>query len=137
MKVGLIMRKEELKIGNYFTEVEGETDLNSGWVHKISQIRDEWILDDINDFRHLNDIYPITPTENHLIDLGFEIIRYVEPKQSTGTDLFHGYDYAVKKIGVKTYLTIRFQDGKYKLEGFYSKTFTGLHEIQNLISILS
>ena len=77
-------------------------------------------------------------TEDWLTSLGFEIVRFKEPNYHVGLDRFYKYDYAILQVnkgtGLRDDLVIRFKDGKFILNDFYSVRFYFIHEIQNLIS---
>lgn len=76
-------------------------------------------------------------TIDHLKEKGFDLIPFREPSQSCGIDLFHGWDYAIKKIGNKTHLELRVRNGIIKVDGFYSSMIETLEELNFLIDILA
>jgi hypothetical protein len=80
-------------------------------------------------------------TEQDLIDLGFEIVRFKEPAYNIGIDKFWKLDYAIMRINQKTGngddLVIRFREGKFVLDGFYGVRFYTKQDIQDLILALT
>jgi len=77
-------------------------------------------------------------TEDELIKLGFEIVRFREPAQSAGMDRFWKLDYAIMRINQKTGrgddLVIRFREGKFILDDFYGVRFFNVQDLKDLIS---
>lgn len=80
-------------------------------------------------------------TENELIKLGFEIVRFREPTQHVGVDRFYKLDYAIvrinKKSGFADDLVIRFREGKFILDNYYSVRFFTVKDIKDLIYSLT
>jgi len=80
-------------------------------------------------------------SENELINLGFEIVRWQEPNYYLGVDRFYKLDYAImrinKKSGIADDLVIRFREGKFVLENYYSVRFFTVQDIKDLISSLT
>lgn len=79
--------------------------------------------------------------EEELIKLGFEIVRWKEPNYYLGIDRFYKLDYAVLKInkdsGFSDDICIRFREGKYVLDGFYSIRFYTVADVEELIKALT
>lgn len=79
--------------------------------------------------------------EEELIKLGFEIVRWKEPNYSLGIDRFYKLDYAImcinKDTGHSDTLVIRFREGKFILDGFYSVRFFTVVDIEDLIKALT
>ena len=79
--------------------------------------------------------------EEELINLGFEIVRWKEPNYYLGVDKFYKLDYAIMRInkesGFADDLVIRFRDGKYVLDNFYSVRFFTVEDIEDLIKALT
>ena len=77
-------------------------------------------------------------TEQDLVELGFEIVRFKEPNYNLGIDRFWKLDYAIIRINQKTGngddLVIRFREGKFVLDGFYSVRFYTKQDVLDLIS---
>lgn len=80
-------------------------------------------------------------TESDLVDLGFEIVRWKEPNYYIGMDRFYKLDYAIMRInkesGNADDLVIRFREGKFVLDGYYSVRFFEIQDIKDLISSLT
>lgn len=80
-------------------------------------------------------------SENELINLGFEIVRFREPNYHVGIDRFYKLDYAImrinKKSGFADDLVIRFREGKFILDNYYSVRFFTVQDIKALISSLT
>jgi len=80
-------------------------------------------------------------SENDLINLGFEIVRFREPNYHVGVDRFYKLDYAImrinKKSGISDDLVIRFREGKFVLDNYYSVRFFTVQDIKDLISSLT
>ena len=80
-------------------------------------------------------------TESDLVDLGFEIVRWKEPNYYVGIDRFYKLDYAIIRInkdsGISDDLVIRFREGKFVLDGYYSVRFFVIQDIKDLISSLT
>ena len=80
-------------------------------------------------------------TESDLVDLGFEIVRWKEPNYHVGIDRFYKLDYAIIRInkdsGISDDLVIRFREGKFVLDGYYSVRFFEIQDIKDLISSLT
>jgi len=80
-------------------------------------------------------------TESDLVDLGFEIVRWKEPDYNIGVDRFYKLDYAIMRINKDTgnsdTLVIRFREGKFVLDGYYSVRFFEIQDIKDLISSLT
>jgi hypothetical protein len=76
-------------------------------------------------------------SEYELTKLGFEIVRWKEPNYSVGIDRFHKLDYAILKInknsGNSDDLCVRFKEGKYILDGYYSVRFYTVGDVEDLI----
>lgn len=134
------MKARELRIGNIVSTPNQPTfridlfDYVAKGIGKFGQISDAnthpltW---------YLQDLKPIPLTEEWLLKFGFELIKFVAPNQQCGIDLFYGYDYAIKKIGNKTDLIIRYKHDKFKLDSFYSTDFKYVHTLQNLYFVLT
>lgn len=79
--------------------------------------------------------------EEELIKLGFEIVRWKEPDYYIGMDRFYKLDYAIMRInkesGKADDLVIRFREGKFVLDGFYSVRFFTVDDIKDLIKALT
>ena len=79
--------------------------------------------------------------EEELIKLGFEIVRWKEPNYYIGMDRFYKLDYAIMRInkesGNADDLVIRFREGKFVLDGFYSVRFFTVDDIKDLIKALT
>ena len=79
--------------------------------------------------------------EEELIKLGFEIVRWKEPDYNIGIDRFYKLDYAIMRInkesGNADDLVIRFREGKFVLDGFYSVRFFTVDDIKDLIKDLT
>jgi hypothetical protein len=79
--------------------------------------------------------------EDELIKLGFEIVRFREPKVNIGIDRFYKLDYAILTInkgsGFSDKLVIRFNKTKIVLDGFYSVRFYTVQDVIDLISCLT
>lgn len=79
--------------------------------------------------------------EEELIKLGFEIVRWKEPNYYLGVDRFYKLDYAVLKINKDSSfsddLVIRFREGKYVLDGYYSVRFYTVADLEDLIKALT
>lgn len=79
--------------------------------------------------------------EEELIKLGFEIVRWKEPDYYIGMDRFYKLDYAImyinKDTGHSDTLVIRFREGKFILDGFYSVRFFTVEDIKDLIRALT
>lgn len=79
--------------------------------------------------------------EEELIKLGFEIVRWKEPDYYIGMDRFYKLDYAIMRINKDTgnsdTLVIRFREGKFVLDGFYSIRFFTVDDIKDLIKALT
>ena len=79
--------------------------------------------------------------EEELIKLGFEIVRWKEPDYYIGMDRFYKLDYAIipinKDTGHSDTLVIRFREGKFVLDGFYSVRFFTVDDIKDLIKALT
>lgn len=79
--------------------------------------------------------------EEELIKLGFEIARWKEPNYYIGMDRFYKLDYAIMRInkesGNADDLVIRFREGKFVLDGFYSVRFFTVDDIKDLIKALT
>ena len=79
--------------------------------------------------------------EEELIKLGFEIVRWKEPNYNIGIDRFYKLDYAIMRInkesGHSDTLVIRFREGKFVLDGFYSVRFFTVDDIKDLIKALT
>jgi len=77
-------------------------------------------------------------TEYELINLGFEIVRWKEQNYNVGVDRFYKLDYAImrinKKSGISDDLVIRFREGKFVLDNYYSVRFFTVQDIKDLIS---
>lgn len=80
-------------------------------------------------------------SENELINLGFEIVRWKEPKYHVGVDRFYKLDYALLQInkgsGFSDQICIRFRKDKYILDNYYSVRFFTIKDIKDLISSLT
>lgn len=80
-------------------------------------------------------------SEDELINLGFEIVRFREPNYHVGVDRFYKLDYAImrinKKSGIADDLVIRFREGKFVLDNYYSVRFFTVQDIKDLISSLT
>ena len=80
-------------------------------------------------------------SEDELINLGFEIVRFREPNYHVGIDKFYKLDYAIMRINKKTGfaddLVIRFRKDKYILDNYYSVRFFTVQDIKDLISSLT
>ena len=80
-------------------------------------------------------------SEDELINLGFEIVRFREPNYHVGIDKFYKLDYAIMRINKKTKFTddlvIRFREGKFVLDNYYSVRFFTVQDIKDLISSLT
>ena len=80
-------------------------------------------------------------SEDELINLGFEIVRFREPNYHVGIDKFYKLDYAIirinKKTGFADDLVIRFREGKFVLDNYYSVRFFTVQDIKDLISSLT
>lgn len=80
-------------------------------------------------------------SENELINLGFEIVRWKEPNYHVGVDRFYKLDYALLQInkgsGFSDQLCIRFRKEKYILDNYYSVRFFTVQDIKDLISSLT
>lgn len=80
-------------------------------------------------------------SEDELINLGFEIVRWKEPNYYVGVDRFYKLDYALLQInkcsGFSDQLCIRFRKDKYILDNYYSVRFFTVQDIKNLISSLT
>lgn len=79
--------------------------------------------------------------EEELIKLGFEIVRWKEPDYYIGMDRFYKLDYAImpinKDTGNSDTLVIRFREGKFVLDGYYSVRFFTVEDIEDLIKALT
>lgn len=79
--------------------------------------------------------------EEELIKLGFEIVRWKEPNYNVGIDRFYKLDYAILKInkdnGLSDDISIRFREGKYVLDGYYSVRFYTVADVEDLIKALT
>ena len=79
--------------------------------------------------------------EEELIKLGFEIVRWKEPDYNIGIDRFYKLDYAIMRINKDTgnsdTLVIRFREGKFVLDGYYSVRFFTVEDIEDLIKALT
>ena len=79
--------------------------------------------------------------EEELIKLGFEIVRWKEPDYYIGMDRFYKLDYAIMRINKDTgnsdSLVIRFREGKFVLDGYYSVRFFTVEDIKDLIKALT
>lgn len=79
--------------------------------------------------------------EEELIKLGFEIVRWKEPDYYIGMDRFYKLDYAIMRInkesGNADDLVIRFREGKFILDGYYSVRFFTVGDIEDLIKALT
>lgn len=79
--------------------------------------------------------------EEELIKSGFEIVRWKEPDYYIGMDRFYKLDYAImhinKDTGHSDTLVIRFREGKFVLDGFYSVRFFTVEDIKDLIKALT
>jgi hypothetical protein len=79
--------------------------------------------------------------EEELIKLGFEIVRWKEPNYYLGIDRFYKLDYAILKInkssGFSDDICIRFREGKYILNEFYSIRFYTVDDVEELIKALT
>ena len=79
--------------------------------------------------------------EEELIKLGFEIVRFREPNYHVGVDRFYKLDYAImrinKKSGIADDLVIRFREGKFVLDNFYSVRFFTVADVEELIKSLT
>ena len=80
-------------------------------------------------------------SEDELINLGFEIVRWKEPNYHVGVDRFYKLDYALLRInkgsGFYDQLCIRFRKDKYILDNYYSVRFFTVQDIKDLISSLT
>ena len=80
-------------------------------------------------------------SEEELIKLGFQIIRFKEPSQYSGMDRFYKFDYAIIRINQKTGkgddLIIRFKENKFILDDFYGVRFFNVQDVKDLISCLT
>ena len=80
-------------------------------------------------------------SEDELINLGFEIVRWKEPNYHVGVDRFYKLDYALLQInkgsGFYDQLCIRFRKDKYILDNYYSVRFFTVQDIKDLISSLT
>ena len=81
-------------------------------------------------------------TESDLVDLGFEIVRWKEPNYNLGIDRFYKLDYAIMRINKESgnaddLVVIRFREGKFVLDGYYSVRFFEIQDIKDLISSLT
>ena len=80
-------------------------------------------------------------SEDELIKLGFEIVRFKEPNYYVGVDRFYKLDYALLQInrgsGFSDQLCIRFRKDKYILDNYYSVRFFTVQDIKDLISSLT
>lgn len=80
-------------------------------------------------------------SEDELIKLGFEIVRFREPNYHVGVDRFYNLDYAIMRIneksGIADDLVIRFREGKFVLDNYYSVRFFTVQDIKDLISSLT
>lgn len=80
-------------------------------------------------------------SEDELIKLGFEIVRWKEPNYYLGIDRFYKLDYAImrinKKSGIADDLVIRFREDKFILDNYYSVRFFTVQDIKDLISSLT
>lgn len=79
--------------------------------------------------------------EENLIKIGFEIVRWKEPRYHVGTDRFYKLDYAIMRInkesGNADDLVIRFKENKFILDGFYSVRFYTVSDVEELIKALT
>ena len=80
-------------------------------------------------------------SEEELVDLGFEIVRFKEPNYNIGIDRFWKLDYAIMRINQKTRngddLVIRFRENKFILDDFYGVRFFTVDDIRDLIKALT
>ena len=95
-----------------------------------------------NEALNKTDVMPsVLLSENELINLGFEIVRWKEPNYHLGVDRFYKLDYAImrinKKSGIADDLVIRFRKGKFVLDNYYSVRFFNVQDIKDLISSLT
>ena len=95
-----------------------------------------------NEALNKTDVMPsVLLSENELINLGFEIVRFKEPNYHLGVDRFYKLDYAImrinKKSGIADDLVIRFREGKFVLDNYYSVRFFTVQDIKDLISSLT
>lgn len=116
-----MIQANELRIGN--------------WVYSLILEENAQITSINSSIKDL--LNPIELTEEILLKCGFEIIKFKNPTCNVGIDLFHGYDYAIIKLGYKTDLIIRFNKSKFKIESFYSTEIKHLHQLQNLYFALT
>ena len=95
-----------------------------------------------NEALNKTDVMPsVLLSENELINLGFEIVRFKEPNYHVGVDRFYKLDYALLQInkgsGFSDQLCIRFRKDKYILDNYYSVRFFTVQDIKDLISSLT
>jgi hypothetical protein len=80
-------------------------------------------------------------SEDELINLGFEIVRWKEQNYHIGVDRFYKLDYALLQInkgsGFSDQLCVRFRKDKYILDNYYSVRFFTVQDIKDLISSLT
>ena len=86
-------------------------------------------------------MHSVLLSEDELINLGFEIVRFIEPNYHVGIDKFYKLDYAIMRInkntGISDSLVIRFREGKFVLDNYYSVRFFTVQDIKDLISSLT
>jgi len=128
------MKANELRVSNLVYDSTGDTDEDK--IVKVYSVAKRGEVALINGIRSTY-FQPIPLTEEHFKKWEFELIKFVAPNQECGIDLFYGYDYAIKKIGNKTDLIIRYKDGKFKLDDFYSTDFKYVHTFQNFYQSLA
>ena len=87
----------------------------------------------------LGDISPINFDMEWLKRFGFDFAKFVPPSQHCGVDMFYGYDYGILRLGQKSDIILRIKDdfSKVKLENFYVSDLKYVHNIQNLVYLLS
>ena len=119
------MEARELRIGNWVKQGRANVQVTGAMIQEINQ--------------ELLYVDPIPLTEERLLKFGFDLIPFVAPSQSCGVDLYHGYNYAVLKIGYKTELILRYKSdfSKIRIEGFYSSELKYVHQLQNLYFALT
>jgi hypothetical protein len=80
-------------------------------------------------------------SEEELVNMGFEIVRFKKPGYSVGMDKFYELDYAMIRInkgcGYPDTLTIRFGRGKFILDNYYSVRFYTVKDIEELLCSLT
>ena len=137
---------EELRIGNYvmyndiIVSVYG---IIPPAPLKDKRYSDKWLIEVFEGAStitaRLEDISPIDFNADWLKRFSFDFAKFVPPSQHCGVDMFYGYDYGILRLGQKSDIILRIKEdfSKVKLEGFYVSNLKHVHDIQNLVYLLS